>query len=484
MNRKTAKYAKPALREITYVVCILAASLAISGCATKPEAARANLSTDLETGFLNVDTTDISELPTSVDWWTQLEASTFEALIDQMLDGNLTLKEASERIEQSLERIAVQQGGRYPSVTIDGSKTRSFAPSPAGNGERIYSGNYGTNLSVSWQSDIFGRVRNAVDAAEAGFQATSADRDALEQTLVGELARRLLSHEINMELLGLAEENLENRRAFLELVERRYELGSVSVDLSDIYLAREAYTSVEAEIAEFNRVIQDNLYRIDVLLGERPGYTDLDALGDSIFTEELPALAPVYPASLLDNRPDLVASEFRVYAAEANVNAAVAELYPSLGISAGLSLSSMDLSDLFDLDELVGSIASSIVQPIFRGGSTQANVRLKESELREIAFDYESKVLEAIREVETALQAEQQLSLRLESQSVSVDALRNAEAIAEQRYKDGLQTLQSYLEIQQRRYLAEQNKLLTHQQQWNTRIDLYLALGGKVSKES
>jgi outer membrane protein TolC len=218
---------------------------------------------------------------------------------------------------------------------------------------------------------------------------------------------------------------------------------------------------------------------MDILLGNRPGIsnTKIDQIP---FPGDLPPIPTTFPPALLDNRPDLKASEFRIHAAKANVAIAVSDLYPDIGISGNLSLSSSKFRDLFDLDQLVGSLASSLIQPVFSGGSLKANVRLQESAMRELAIAYESQVLEAIREVESSLQAEQ----RLESQQRSMAALREAETIAGKRYKDGLQSLQSFLEVQQRRYLSEQNALLTNQALWSNRIDLYLALGGKVPSVS
>jgi outer membrane protein TolC len=222
---------------------------------------------------------------------------------------------------------------------------------------------------------------------------------------------------------------------------------------------------------------------MDILLGNRPGIsnTKIDQIP---FPGDLPPIPTTFPPALLDNRPDLKASEFRIHAAKANVAIAVSDLYPDIGISGNLSLSSSKFRDLFDLDQLVGSLASSLIQPVFSGGSLKANVRLQESAMRELAIAYESQVLEAIREVESSLQAEQRLEQRLESQQRSMAALREAETIAGKRYKDGLQSLQSFLEVQQRRYLSEQNALLTNQALWSNRIDLYLALGGKVPSVS
>lgn len=466
--------------EIRWITAFILLSLfGLSGCVSRNSIESPEVTVDLSTGYVNSLQGEAPSTLVLVPWWEQVGDPVLEALVQQMLQGNFTLKEATERIEQSAQHVAIQRGGRTPSLTLDGGAARSFTPSPAGNDDRVYGSQYDLSLSVGWQADVFGRVRSGVELAESNLLATEADRSAIEQILIAELARARLSATINRELLEFARLNLANRKDLVEITERRYRLGTYTSSLLDVHLAREATASVEAEVAEFNRLLTDSLYRIDVLLGNRPGLSETPTDPWSL-PEKWPPIPSTIPASLLDNRPDLKAAEFRLYAAQANVAVAVADLYPDIGISGQLSLSSADLSDLLDLDQLVGLLVSSMVQPLFRGGSLKANVKLQESVMRELAYSFESQLLEAIREVESALQAEKRLDQRLQSQRASVEALKQAEALAEKRYHDGLQSLQSFLEVQQRRYLAEQNALLTHQLRWNNQIDLYLALGGYI----
>ena len=133
---------------------------------------------------------------------------------------------------------------------------------------------------------------------------------------------------------------------------------------------------------------------------------------------------------------------------------------------------------IFNANQLAGSILADITMPLFNAGALRSNVRIQESEARELAAAYAEDVLNAMREVESALVAEHQLEAELENLALATKSLKDAEVIGEDRYKRGVISLTEFLDIQQRRYTIEQSYLRLQQTKWNTRIALYLALGG------
>lgn len=456
--------------------------LIVVGCAVGPSYTAPEAGLTVEDTFVNVGYDTVpSEVP-EIAWWQQIEDTTFQGYVETLLEDNLALKEIGERIFQANERRIIQGGNYYPSIGGNLSGSRS-AQRFDFNNERFYVNRFDANLSVSWQLDLFGRIRRSVESAEASLQATEAERSALIQSLIADLANRRIAVSVNARLLKLARENAANRKALYDLVQYRYNLGTRNMEMADVYLAEENYTSVLGEIPEFGRLLTDELYQLDVLLGKRPGHTDPSAAATFPLIAEPPPLPEVIPFDLLDRRPDLRASELRVRAASADIGVAVADLYPSLNLNPSVGFASSIIEDLIDPDQLVGSLSGSIVQSFFEGGALRANIRLQESEMRELALNYCNTILNAIREVETALNADIELSQQLIHESQTVNALKRAEAVAEKRYRQGLQTLQSFLETQQRRYRAEQNWLRTHQLRWSTRISLYLALGGAIAGE-
>ena len=459
--------------------------LTLSACSLRPEFSRPDTSAHnsdlfINAGATNPDNHDISR------WWERLDDPLLNSYINQLLANNLSLKEATERVIQANERSNIQRGPLLPSIVANGSARRSLSPTnsfatpnvPGVEGsQQIYFTNLNAELAVSWQADLFGRIRQSINASEAAFIASQYDRQAIQQSLIADLLNRRVSIAINARLLALAIESSQNQENLYTLVKRRYDLGTRSTQLADVYLAEENFLSVQSDIPVFERQLAAESYRLDTLLGNRPGMTKpLDT--------DFPILPPprdvatCLPIDLLDRRPDLRASELRLAAADANIGVAMADLYPAINLGGNIGVSGNQLNNLYKVDYLAGSLLASITSRLFEGGALRANIRLRESEARELSARYASNVLEALREVETALKAEQELEQELILQQQSVEAIRKAEAISESRYRQGIESLREYLETQRRRYLVEQNWLRLQQEKWGNRIALYLALGG------
>lgn len=458
----------------------MAATVVLAGCMAGPDYERPAGATALPAEFRNpADPARTGTPVTSMaPWWEQIEDPGFATDAQTLLRDNLSLMAATERVAQAEARLAIQQGGNRPAVAAGGGGGRGFNPNPIGpQPERIYADTFSADLSVGWTMDLFGRVRRSIEAGEAGFAASMADREALTQLLMAELLNRRVSVATNRQLLELAEQNVRNRDLLYRLVRQRYETGARGAQLADVYLAEDSATSVRAEVAELQRVLTDEIYRLDVLLGRQPGSVEVDTASFPLLSPPPPAPDAV-PAELLDRRPDLRASDLRARAANANVGVAVADLYPSFQITGRIGGSSDTIDNLLSSEQLAGSLLGSINQQLFAGGALRANVDLQAAAAREAAAVYAGDVLEALREVESALQADRRVAEQLAHQTKSLAALRQAERLNRQRYRDGLITLQAYLEIEQRRYRTEQTWVRLQQQRWSTRVALYLALGG------
>jgi len=457
----------------------------LNACTLRSEFNRPEIISDQSRLFLN--TGGQLHTPETIErWWERLNDPILNSHVEELLRNNLTLIEASERLVQARERYQIQQGPLYPGLSAGANASRSFTPansfavtSAAGSGEsrRIYNTNLSADLSVSWQADLFGRIQSSIDAAHAGLVATEFDRQAIVHTLIADLLSRRVSIAINRELLVLANDVATNQRFLFDIVKRRYDLGTANTDLVDVYLAEENMRSVESDIHIFERQLTTESYQLDILLGKTPGAT-------SVSRSAFPLLPPprdvlsCLPVDLLDRRPDLKAAEMRLAAADAEIGIAIADLYPGINLGATLGVNGDQISNLFTPEQLAGSLLANITSRLFEGGSLRANIRLQESEARESSARYANSVLNALREVETALNAELELQKELILQQQSIEAIRNAEGISQTRYQQGIETLRQYLEVQQRRYLIEQNWLRFQQQVWTNRINLYLALGG------
>ena len=454
------------------------ALLFVSGCTLGPDFFRPASSVDVSAGFINEISVSSDKKKSVNRWWERIEDPLLDGYVVQLLESNLALREASERIIQASERSKVARGDYAPVLGGGGAGGRSFVPGTGAQAsERIYTNSYSAELTASWQIDLFGKIRRSVEAANAGFKASVYDRQALTHSLIAELLNRRVAIAIHQNLRELARQNAKNRQNIYELVKRRYDLGVRGTALSDVYLAEDSFTSVASDAYRFERLLVDDVYRLDVLLGQLPGTTNV--LQGAFPLLPLPLDVPAcMPANLLDRRPDLRASELRLKAANADVGIAIADLYPSLNLGGALGFSGNETRNFFTADQLAGSILASLTTRLFEGGKLRANIRLQESEVRELAAGYAEDVLNAVREVETALQAEQKLDSEIHNTQRSVDALRKAEQLSQERYIRGILTLKDYLDIQQRRYFGEQALLATQQEKWNVRVSLYMALGG------
>lgn len=458
-------------------ICIFSLCLIIVGCTGGPTMDRPGLVTSPPASFINVSsqTNKQSDARIMARWWEQIKDPAFSAYVDILLSENLNLQEARQRVIQARERLNIQTGGNLPSASSDSTVSQSFTSDSTG--DRNYFNNYSLNLNVSWAVDLFGRRSYGIKASEASYLSAAAEHEALIHTLIAELLNRRVAIAVNARVVELAKKNAANRELLFQIVRQRYNLGLNNTSLSDVYLAEENYTTVQSDIPRFQRLLAEDLYQFDLLLGRVPGSTQVDHSNFPLL--EPPEQPPIsIPGALLDRRPDLRASELRVLAANANVRVAIADLYPQLMLDGSLGVSGDSTRNLFSIERVVGSLIGSISQQLFSGGVLTANIRLKEATARELTTRYANDVLNALNEVETALKADVELDSQLAAQIRSLKALRKAKALLETRYRNGILSLDKLLNTQQQCYSIEQSWLITQQLRWNARISLYLALGG------
>lgn len=416
-------------------------------------------------------------------WWEHIDDPLLKGYVDELLSQNLDLKAAALRVVQAQESLNIETGNTAPTLDLELGASRTRSAKTATGTRPTYTNAYEATLSSSWELDLFGRLRQSVVAANKEFLSKRYDQEALTHSLIAELLRRRISIATQKELLMLSQKTIENRKRTYELVKKRYDLGAKGISLVDVYLAKEKVSSVEADTHEFERLLKEQVYYLDTLLGKAPGSTDP-------LKEDFPLLSPPkelpvgLPAQLLDRRPDLKASQLRIEAANAEVGVSIAELYPSLTLGASIGFSSSKASNLFTADQLAGSILGSLFTRLFEGGKLRANIRLKKAKVQELAHSYAQGVLNAMREVETALYSEQRLTEELNAVSTATDALIAAENASAQRYERGIETLRDYLDTQQQRYQIEKDLLSLQEKKWDTRTSLYLALGGDWLKNS
>lgn len=424
---------------------------------------------------------EIAPGPIDSRWWRSFDDKRLAEIIDEALDKNYSLQGAAARIDFAAAQAEIAGADLYPSASASGNRSQrrqNFIgfPFPGADERDVLSStstSYGVSLDVSWEADVWGRVRAGEAVAWADYEAAEADLRGAKQSLVAQATKAWFAALEASEQVELAQNTVNSYRATVESVRRRYESGLQSS--LDLRLAISSLASARSLLTQNENLLDSGKRQVEVLLGRYPD-AELEMV-DGL--PELPALpASGIPSELLSRRPDLVAAERRLFAAEGRLAQAEKNLYPSFNLTTGTGTSGRNITNLLDPDFLVWSILGNVVQPVFQGGRLRAQVRASEAAAREHLAVFSNQVLNAFLEVERALASEGFLARRQAELEDTVNQSVAALELAEERYQAGLEGFVAVLESQ-RRSLDSQRQLLTiKRQRLDSRVNLHLALGG------
>jgi len=380
-------------------------------------------------------------------------------------------------LDQALSRIRVSRSSLFPNLNGGASSTISRG----GIGFNAGSESYDLGLNASWEADLFGRIRDQIDADKSGAAASSADVAATRLSIAGQVSQAWFNIIQANQLVALSESDIATQSRAFRLTQRRFESGLTGS--SDVRLAKSSVANAEALLAT-RLQNRDSLIRgLKTLLRD---YPDADMGVPSVFPK-LPSLTGVgSPADILEKRPDVIAAERRIAQSGLNVDIARKALYPSLNLSGGLSetvinrqgTTGFDFAELFDLQDVAKRLTAQLTAPIFQGGRLRAQIEGQEAVLRGQVEAYVETVLRAYQEVENALDGEVRLSEREGALRVSLEEAQKAEERLETRYIEGLATILQLLDAQSRRLSAEAQLVNVKAERLNNRVRLYVALGG------
>lgn len=418
-------------------------------------------------------------------WWTAFGDPRLDELIREALAKNRDLIAAAARVDAALAQARIAGAALKPQADFDLTPARrrqNFIgfPIPSGTGGVLSTTTTtaGANLNVSWEVDLWGRLRAGRGAARSNATAAAAELAAAELSLSGQTAKAWFAILEATRQVELARETLDNRRLNHDRIRRRYRRGLRPA--LDLRLAASSQSSAAALLAQRERQLDAARRQLELLLFRYPGAE----VAHDIAAPELPpppaAVPAGLPAEILTRRPDLVAGEQRLAAAGFVVAQARASLYPQLRLTGSAGRLSREAKDLLDSDFSVWSLAANLLQPLFQGGRLRAGVDLSEALHREVAAGYAQRVLAALAEVESALAAERFLA---EQQEALAEASRQAVAaqvLAEDRYQSGLGDYLAVLEAQSRALTSQSLVLDAARQRLAARVDLHLALGGGI----
>jgi len=454
--------------------------LLLAGCVAAPE--RREVDTDIHPP--DAWTADPAPTPGAQDsaWWESFGDPDLDELIELALERNLDLHAAVARLDRAVAQAKIAGADLKPSVGIGldaGRRRQNFIGFPFGPGGEIPSTtftSYGLSLGVSWEIDLWGRIRATARSAVAEMQATEADLYAARLSIAAQTAKIWFSILELRQQVTLADDSVTSFRLSANQVRSRFEAGTRPP--LDLRLALSNLAGAAA-LLDLRRTQLDIAERqLEVLLGRYPDRSIVRALEPGKLPDTPPPIPAGLPSELLTRRPDLVASERRLAAADQRYLAARRSLYPRLTLTASGGTMTETLGDLVSGDFRVWSILGGLTQPLFEGGRLKAGVEQADAISRERLVGHVAGVLGAFAEVESSLAAEAYLAGRERHLGEAARQLIAARRLAEERYRRGVGTYLIVLESQTRAVTAESSWLDVRRLRLDNRVNLHLALGG------
>lgn len=408
-------------------------------------------------------------------WFEVFKDEDLRKLVQTAMIRNYDLRAAATRINAGRANLGLERSNQFPQIGIgaDSVTTRTSRNNSADgrSGTRTF-GSVLLNL-LSFEIDIWGRLRQRTKAARAELQATEEDRRAAMTTVVGDVATGYFNLlELDSEL-EIARRTLSAREDSLRLIKLR-EQGGLATML-EVRQGEQLVYQASQTIPDTERLIEQQENGINLLIGNSPGPV---ARSRTLIEQEMPSVPPGLPSSLLERRPDIRAAEQRMIQAHALVRAAKAAYFPTISLTGLLGFQSNQLSSLFSGGSRAWSFAPQISQPLFTAGRLKSNVRFERAEQELALTQYEQTIQTSFREVSDALVQHRKVKEIRAQQELLVTTLRDRSRLAYLRYQGGVDSLLNALDADRDLFNAELNLTLTRRNELVSLVQLYKALGG------
>jgi multidrug efflux system outer membrane protein len=415
-------------------------------------------------------------------WWRIYQDPELEKIIAQALQGNADLLIAAARVDEARALAAEARSFLLPRIDAQGSVSRDqistrTALTPPGV-PREFSSHRAT-LNLSYEVDLFGRLRGGVEAARAELAASEAAREAVRLALAAEVAKTYFSLRSFEQQVLLTRQTLDLREEALGLQRKRRNAGVIG-DYELRQLEAEA-AAARAQLPALEQAREREEVALQVLLGRdaRQVFESQIARREVPDAKLLPPVLPAgMPSELLLRRPDLVEAERRLAAANALIGVARAEIFPSIALTGFLGAESASLSNLFSGPAGIWQIAAAVTQPIFSGGRTEARTAAAEARERAVVAQYQQAVRNAFAEVRGALVAQTRAREIFEAESARADALAETLRLARLRYASGISSQLEVMDAERGLLAARASRIDALRAHRSAVADLFRALGG------
>jgi multidrug efflux system outer membrane protein len=452
-----------------------------TACTVGPNYKRPSLATPQ--GFRAPDPLPPGEADSFADlkWFEVFKDEQLQVLVRHALERNYDLRDAVARVEQARAALGITRSDQFPSfgaggaVQINRLSREGATPLPP-QFLPSQNRNFGTAALqlLSFEVDLWGKLRRATEAARANLLSADENRKAIITTLVSDVATAYLTlRELDYELV-ISTRTLQTRKESLELTKSR-ETHGVSTEL-DLRQAEQLVYTASETIPQIQRQIAQTENQISLLLGESPNAVRRGRpLTEQQFPPEIPS---GLPSTLLERRPDILAAEQDLIAANAQIGVARAAYFPTLSLSGALGGASTQLSNLFTGPASLWNLTPQIAQPIFTAGRLKSNVKFAEAEHERMLIHYEKTIQTAFSETSDALIAHQRFRESRAEQEALEKTLEDRLRLAYLRYHGGVDTQLNALDADRDLFQAQLDLSRLRLEELLSVVQLYKALGG------
>ncbi|SBT07266.1 RND efflux system, outer membrane lipoprotein, NodT family [Candidatus Accumulibacter aalborgensis] len=446
-------------------------ALLVSACMVGPDYVRPPVDTPTAWRLSEKDARDLA----NTLWWEQLGDPVLNDLVTTALRENKDLMIAAARVDQFAGNYGIVRSGLFPqlSASADARRQRDISAVVIGAGGNEIYNSYNAVLNASWEIDIWGRIRRQTEAARAQLLASEEGRRGVILSLVGSVAGAYINLRDLDRQLEIARATAKSRGESYDIFKLRFEGGIISV--LELSQNKSQYEEALASIPPLEKAIAQQENGLSVLLGRNPGPIPR---GKDIDHLTLPVIPAGLPSDLLERRPDLRRTEQNLIAANALIGAARAAYFPTISLTGLFGYASTSLSNLFDGPNKVWSYGAPITMPLFTAGAIAGQVQAAEATQQQALFGYQKAIQEAFREVNDALVSQDRTREQLKAQRRQVEALQQYAATARLRYDNGYTSYIEVLDAERSLFNVQLQYTQTQQVEFQSMINLYLAMGG------
>ena len=453
------------------LIIFIMVAIWVTGCMMGPDYKRPAINTPQSFRYAPKEAVETA----NTDWWKQFNDPVLDQLIAEALANSTSVKIAAANVEQAAGLLMTTRADLFPQVNYSAEAIRerssenNITPAPSKNpfnSRQILGG-------VTWEIDLWGRIRRLTEAAQANLFASDEARRGVILSLVAEVATSYIQLCALDEQLTIAKLTLKTYGDSLRLFELQHTYGQVS--RMTVEQARSSYETAAATIPQIEVQIVQTENALSILLGRNPKPI---ARGRTLAELAMPTVPAGLPSDLLGRRPDILQAEQNLIATNAQMGAAKALYFPTISLTGAFGKSSDELSDLFKGPSNTWSYSGSIIGPIFTAGAIRGQVKQAEAVKRAALSAYEQTIQNAFADTENALVSREKLEEQFAAEKKRVAAYREYTRLAWLKYNGGYTPYLDVLYAETQLFPAELSVAQTQAATFSSIVTIYKAMGG------